>query len=94
MNVQKIFDVLKEDDKNSALGIVCNELEEQGYTVRINQKPVTGEGFFNGKYPEIENTMNPLKISLFKSGSLEQEFVIEFTDFHEFIIKQKKIPKC
>jgi len=89
MNVQKIFDVLKEDDKNSALGIICSELEKQGYTVKIDGKPVTGGEVFNGKFQEVENSMNPLKISLFKSGSLEQEFVIEFTDYHEFIIKQK-----
>jgi len=31
--------------------------------------------------------MDPLKISLFKGDVLEQEFVIQFTDFHEFMIK-------
>jgi len=87
MNVQKIFDALNEDQKNSALGIICNKLEEQGYNIGIDGKRVTSDGFFNEEYPEIEKKMEPLKISLFNGDALEQEFVIQFTDFHKFMIK-------
>jgi len=89
MNVQKVFDALNEDQDNSALGIICSELEAQGYKVAIDGEKVNSDGFFNGKYPEIEKKMDPLKISLFLGDALEQEFVIQFTDFHEFIIKPK-----
>ncbi len=34
MNVQRIFDMLQEDQNNTALGIICAELEKQGYKVR------------------------------------------------------------
>ena len=87
MNVQRVFDALKEDLQNSALGIICSELETQGYKVAIGGQKVDSDVFFNEKYPEIERNMNPLNISLFKGGSLEQTFVIQFTDFHEFIIR-------
>jgi hypothetical protein len=89
MNVQKLFDALRQDQNNSALGIICSELETQGYKVAIDGVKVNSDGFFNEKYPEIEKKMKPLKISLFREGTFEQEFIIEFTDFHEFIIKQK-----
>lgn len=86
MNVQKIFDALNEDQQNSALGIICSELEGQGYKVAIDGEKVNSNGFFNEEYSKIEKKM-ALKISLFKGDTLEQEFVIQFTDFHEFMIK-------
>ena len=36
MNVQRIFDTLHEDQDSTALGIICGELEEQGYKVQID----------------------------------------------------------
>lgn len=87
MNIQKIFDVLQEDMDNSALGIICQELESQGYEVMIDNQNVTSEGFFNGDHVDLEEKMQPLKISLLKEGGLDQEFSIEFVDFHEIVIK-------
>jgi len=89
MNVQKIFNALIEDQGNSALGIICSELEAQGYKVAIDGEKVDSDGFFNEKYPEIEKKMGSLNISLFRDDVLEQEFVIQFTDFHKFMIKPK-----
>ena len=82
MNVQKIFDALKEDQENSALGIICSGLEAQGYSIAIDGEKVTSDGFFNEECTEIENRIDPLKISLFQGDALEQEFVIQFIDFH------------
>lgn len=95
MNVQKIFQALNEDDKNSALGIICGELENQGYSVVIDGVQVTSEGFFNGDHEEIENKVGPLNIilmttSMTQKSKFDQEFCIDFTDFHECIIKQKQ----
>ena len=87
MNIQKIHKALDEDQDNSALGIICNQLEEQGYGVNIDGKPVSSRGFFNGEYSEIEKKLGSLRLSLIKRNNLEQEFVIEFTDFHKFVIK-------
>lgn len=87
MNVQRVFDALKEDARNSALGIICSELEAQGYIIAIDGEKVISDGFFNEECTEIEKKRDPLKISLFKGDDLEQEFVIQFSDFHEFIIK-------
>ena len=43
MNIQKIFETLKLDQKNPALEIICGELEMQGYTVLVNGTPATPE---------------------------------------------------
>jgi len=88
MNVQKIYHALSADDDNSALGIICGELENQGYSVIIDGIQVTSEDFFNGKYTAIEEKIGPYHIALNKNGEAEQAFSIEFTDYHEFIIKQ------
>lgn len=86
MNIQKIFQALNEDTENSALGIICQQLEEQGYNVFINGKAVSSEGFFDDEYPEIES-LSQVDITLKKKKSVEQKFSIEFIDFHEIVIK-------
>jgi hypothetical protein len=91
MNVQRLFDALNEDQQNSALGIICHELEDQGYRVSVNGKPVISEGFFSGEYSEIEKHLGPLNVSLMRNDLLEQEFVLEFIDFHQIKIGQKEV---
>jgi hypothetical protein len=90
MNIQKIFDALDEDQDNSALGIICRELEAQGYNVKIAEanRPVTAEGFFGGKHADVEDRIGPLNISLMKKGVLVQNFCIEFIEYHEIIFKK------
>jgi len=88
MNVQKIFEALEEDSQNSALGIICGELEAQGYAVKIDGVPATSAGFYDGKHVEIEKKVGDLEFSLFIKGSLEQKFNIEFTEFHEIVFKK------
>jgi len=88
MNVQKIFEALEEDSQNSAIGIICGELEGQGYAVKINGVPVTAADFYDGKHPEMEKKLGDLEFSLFVKSSLEQKFTIEFIEFHEIVIKK------
>ena len=88
MNIQRIFQALEEDSSNSALGIITAELEEQDYAVQINGILLNSETIFEGKYSEIERDMKPLRVSLFKQGEMEQEFSIDFIDFHEIIFKK------
>ena len=87
MNVQKIFEALEEDSQNSALGIICGELEAQGYEVSINRRKVKSEGFFEGEYADLEEQLNDLIFSLSKQGTIEQRFAINFTEYHEIAIK-------
>ena len=61
MNVQKIFDALDEDMGNSALGVICGELERQGYEIAINGQSVTSDGLFNNELSELEREVQPLK---------------------------------
>ena len=89
MNVQKIFDTLDEDVGNSALGVICGELERQRYEIAINGQSVTSDGFFNNELSELERETQPLNVSLFNKATLEQEFSIEFTDYHKIRIGQK-----
>jgi hypothetical protein len=72
----------------SALGIICGELENKGYTVTINGTSVTSEGFYNDIYKEISTQTEPLNVALLKDGIFEQQFTIQFIDFHEFIIRK------
>ncbi len=88
MNIQKLYEALNTDEQNSALGIICGELENQGYSVAIDAIPVTSEGFFDGKHAAMEEKIGPYRFALNKNGKEEQIFTIEFTDYHEFIIKQ------
>lgn len=89
MNVEKIFQALNDDAQNSALGIICAELEIQGYSVVIDGVSVTSDKFYNNEFSAIEKKMKPLDVSLIKNGDIEQNFCIEFTDFHDFIIKHR-----
>jgi len=90
MNVQKIFDALDEDVGNSALGVICGELERQGYEIAINGQSVTSDGFFNNELSELERETQPLNVSLFNKATLEQEFSIEFTDYHKIRIAKRQ----
>jgi hypothetical protein len=89
MNVQKIFDMLHEDQGNTALGIICAELEEQGYRVRIDGKDVNSAGIFDGGHKDLEDKLGPLNVALYRDGSMEQEFSLEFIDDHEVVIERK-----
>jgi hypothetical protein len=87
MNIEKIFEALKLDDKNSALEIICGELEIQGYTVLINGTPATSEKFSDGTFHDLEHIKEPLNITLRKNLQVEQKFAIKFVDFHEVIFQ-------
>ena len=89
MNVQKIFDVLQGNQDNTALGIICGELEKQGYKVRIDGQEVTSAAIFDGDHKALEDKLGPLGISLYRDGSLDQEFSLEFLDHHEVVIERK-----
>ena len=89
MNVQKIFDRLHEDKKNSELGIICGELEEQGYKIQFDNQEVTSAGIFDGDYEDLEDKVGPINVSLYKDGALEQEFTLEFVDDREVVIERK-----
>jgi hypothetical protein len=80
MNVQKIFDALHEDTDNSALGIICYELESQGYEVMIDELNVSAEGFFNGDHVDLEEKRESLKFSLLKDGGWDKKFWINFSN--------------
>lgn len=90
MNIQKIFNALQDDDDNSGLGIICNELEIQGYSVKIDNIPVKANEIFEGKHENLENKLGLLYVVLIKNAQVEQEFSIEFIEFHEIIFKQKQ----
>jgi hypothetical protein len=88
MNIQKIFDALHEDEMNSALGIICAELENQEYDITIEDINVTAEEIFENKIPSLEEVAESLNIKLSKGGNEEQKFAIDFVDFHEVVIKK------
>jgi hypothetical protein len=89
MNVQKIFDILQEDQDSPPLGIICAELEEQGYKVQIDSRDVNSADVYDGRQKDLEEKLGPLNVALYKDGSLEQEFSLEFIDDREVVIERK-----
>ena len=89
MNAQKIFDMLQEDREGPALGVICAELEEQGYSVRVDGKDVNSADIYDSRHKNLEDKLGPLDIALYRDGSLEQEFSLEFIDDHEVVIERK-----
>jgi hypothetical protein len=90
MNAQKIFIALEEDEMNSALGIICAELENQGYDITIEDINVTSKEIFENKIPSLEEVPSPLNLILYKGGKEEQKFAIDFVNYHEVVIKKFK----
>jgi hypothetical protein len=88
MNIENVFNALEEDQDNSALGIICAELETQGYSVEIDGVPVSSKRIFEGGYMELEKKLEPLAITLFRGGKVEQRFAIEFIEYHEISVKK------
>ena len=41
-----------------------------------------------GEYSKIEKDLKPIKIGLLKKNILEQEFSVEFVDYHDIIIRK------
>ncbi|MBN1471026.1 MAG: hypothetical protein JW925_04530 [Syntrophaceae bacterium] len=89
MNIEKIFMALEKESDNSDLGIICQQLEEQGYKVFMNGNAVSAKGFLEKQYPDLES-LSQVYVCLIKGEKIEQEFILEFTDFHEIAIKRKK----
>lgn len=72
-----------EDEDNSALGIICAELETQGLSVCVNGVAVTAVGIFEGEFEELEQKIE-LHFVLHKDGTTVEKFAIRFTEYHEF----------
>ena len=89
MNIENLFDALKKDEMNSALGILCAEFEKQGYSVTINNIEVSSQEFFNNKLETLEQSAKDFNVLLKKENNFEQEFLISFIDYHQFILKEK-----
>ena len=90
MNIEKVFSALSNDRMNSALGIVCYEFESQGYYVEIENIKVTSDEIFENKVPSLEEVAEPLNFKLFKKGGLEQQFSINFVNYHKVIFQEYK----
>lgn len=88
MNIQKIFTALEEDADNSALGVVVAELESQGYGIAVEGRRVNAVDIFDGRHADLENRIGPLNIALYKGEAIEQEFAVEFTDYHYAVFRR------
>lgn len=87
MNIEKIYSALKEDQMNSALGIINSELEAQGYEIEIEGIKVTSKEIFENKFPSLEEVAEPLNIILFKDGKEEQKFLIDFIEYNKLFLR-------
>lgn len=88
MNIEKIYSALNEDQINSALGIISAELESQGYEVEIEGIQVTASEIFENRVPSLEEVADSLNLRLYKNGSVEQKFSINFIDYHKIVFQE------
>lgn len=73
---------------NLALGIICAEFENQGYSVQLDDTHINSDDIFDGKHSDTESKIEPVKIGLYRNGGLEQGFAIDFVEYHEMVIKE------
>jgi len=88
MNIEKVFNALLFDEMNSALGILCKELESQGYEIEIEGIQVKSEQIFENKLPSLEEVTEPLNIKLFRNSIEVQKFSIQFTEYHKINFRE------
>ena len=87
MNITKIFDALQNDEMNSALGIILNELEKQGYRVFVNGVYLKSYEIFENKHPDLESRER-LNFTIEKTGFETQSFGIKFIEYHKIIFTE------
>lgn len=90
MNIEKIFSALDEDEMNSALGIICSELESQGYRIEIEGIEITSGEVFDNKIPSLEEIPDALNVQLFMNGKAEQKFSVVFVDYHTIYFQESR----
>ena len=93
MNIENIYIALNTDQMNSALGIICAELETQGYEIEIEDIQVTSDEIFENKVPSLEEVAESLNVKLYKNEQVVQKFSIEFIDYHKVIFREYMIRK-
>ena len=84
MNIQKIYSAVEADEMNSPLLTIVNELEEQGYKVRIEGLDVSAGDMEDKLFKDIEKALNKIEIELLQRDHREQKFRLVFTDYHKF----------
>jgi len=45
-------------------------------------------GLPDGRHADLENRIGPLNVTLYKGEAIEQEFAVEFTDYHYVAFRQ------
>lgn len=86
MNIDKILIALEEDRMNSALGVICSELEKQGYKVKIEDIEVSSDEIFNGRASYLEEYPGIYRFEIESADGGKQKFSIKFIDYHRFIL--------
>ena len=84
MNIEKIFNSVREDEMNSPLPSIIWELEKQGYTIKLEGVDVTAGDMEDKLFEDLERATNEYEIELFKETGSSQRFKLVFTDYHKF----------
>lgn len=88
MNIEKIFKAVNEDDMNSPLISIVNELEKQCYSVILEGVDVTADELDNNLYSDLEKSVNEFNFEISKNGIVEQIFKLKFLEYHKFCFLQ------
>jgi len=84
MNIQKIYAAVDSDEMNSPLPSIIFELEQQGYTVKIEGVEVTAGDMADDLFEDLERATNEFEIELTMDSEFSQKFKLVFTDYHKF----------
>ena len=86
MNIQRLFEIVDEDQMNSPVSLICGELENLGYKVKLEGVEVSRFDLEENVFIDFQNISNGFEIDVFRNDLPLQKLNIVFTDYHKFII--------
>lgn len=87
MNLERIYSAVEEDEMNSALITICDELVKQRYKVFVEGVEFTNDEGFNELLIDLEENVSEINFKIIKSNFAER-FKLVFTDYHKFELKE------
>ena len=89
MNIEKIYSEVTNDEMNSPLITICNEIFNQGYCLKIDGVVIEREDLDNSVLTDFEQSQINFNLFITDVNNQSKEFLLTFTDYHKFIITAK-----
>lgn len=87
MDVEKIYSAVEDDEMNSPLITICDELVKQGYDVKVEGVEFTNSDICFNLLNDLEQVTNEINVEI-TSKNITKRFKLVFTDYHRFELKE------